>query len=203
MSGSNQRVRPVFVPLRSLLAAIVLGLAVVSCARSPQIVVLSPHLADRPGNSAQQGTVELAVRDGRRSKVIGSRGGLAADKSTISTEDDITPRLTKLVGQKLENQGYTVVAPRSGGEVKLTVELQKLTYEMVDSRFTEIKVSSTVGVTCSNGGDTMTNRYEANRRDEFPTIPDENNNSELINSVVGRSLDEMLGDEKLMAFMSK
>lgn len=203
MSRSNQCVRPVFVLLRSLLATIVLGLAVVSCARSPQIVVLSPHLADRPGNSAQQRTVELVVRDGRRSKVIGSRGGLNSDASTISTEDDITLRLTKLVGQKLEDQGYTVVGPRSGGEVKLTVELQKLTYEMIDSLFTEIKVSSTVAVTCSKGGDTLTSRYEANRRDEFPTIPNEKQNSELINSVVGRSLDEVLGDEKLMAFMSK
>ncbi len=74
---------------------------------------------------------------------------------------------------------------------------------MVDSLFTEIKVSSTVAVTCSKGGDTLTGRYEANRRDEFPTIPNEKQNSELINSVVGRSLDEVLGDEKLMAFMSK
>ncbi len=203
MSRSNHRVRSVFVPLRLLLATVVLGLAVISCARSPQVVVLSPQLTDRPGNSAPQRTVELAVRDARKSKVIGSRGGLYADTSTISTENDITPRLTKLVGQKLEEQGYTIVAPRSGGEVKLTVELQKLTYEMLDSRFTEIKVSSAVGVTCSNGGDTLTSRYEANRRDEFATTPNEKQNSELINAVVGRSLDEMLGDEKLMAFMSK
>lgn len=203
MSRSNQRVRPVFVPLRSLLATIVLGLAVVSCARSPQIVVLSPRLADRPGNSAPQGTVELAVRDGRSSKVIGSRGGLDADISTISTEEDITPGLTKLLGQKLEDQGFTVVEPRTGGEVKLTVELQKLTYEMVDSRFTEIKLSSAVGVTSSKGAETLTSRYETSRREEFATIPDEETNSEIINTVVGRNLDEMLGDEKLLDFMSK
>lgn len=203
MPRSYPSVQPAFVPLRTLLSMIVLGLALVSCARSPQIVVLSPHLADRPGNSAPQGTVELAVRDGRSSKVIGSRGGLDADISTISTEEDITPSLTKLLGQKLEDQGFTVVGPRSGGEVKLTVELQKLTYEMVDSRFTEIKLSSAVGVTSSKGGETLTSRYETTRREEFATAPDEEENSEIINTVVGRNLDEMLGDEKLLDFMSK
>lgn len=203
MSRSNQSVRTFVVSPRSLLATIVLGIAAASCAPSPQVVVISPDLADRPGNSARQPTVELAVRDGRSSKVIGSRDRYYAEKSTISTEADITPRLTELVSKKLESQGYTVVEPRSGGEVKLTVELQKLSYETIDSRFTEVKVSSIVGVTCSKGGDTLTSRYETNRREEFTTIPDEQSNSDLINSVVGKGLDEMLGDEKLMAFMSK
>ena len=203
MSHSIQSVRSSFVSLRSLLATIVLGFTAISCAPSPQVVVISPDLADRPGNSAQQPTIELAVRDGRSSKVIGSRDRFYADKSTISTEDDITPRLTELVGNMLENQGYTVVEPRSGGDVKLTVELQKLSYETVDSRFTEVKVSSIVGVTCIKGGDTLTSRYETNRREEFVTIPDEKSNTELINSVVGKSLDEMLGDKKLIAFMSE
>lgn len=203
MSHSYHGVRPELFTLRALLAAILLSLAAVSCARSPQVVVLSPQLAGPPGRIAEQRTVELLVRDDRGSKVIGSRGGIYAATSTITTQDDISPDLTELLSQKLEKQGYTVVPPGSGGEVKLRVELQKLTYEMGGSVLTEIKVSSSVGVTCTKGGDTLTSRYGTNHKEEFATVPDEAKNSELINMVVGKSLDQMLGDKELRDFMSK
>ena len=108
-----------------------------------------------------------------------------------------------LLAAKLEQQGYTVVPPGSGGEVKLGVELQKLTYEMGGTVLTEIKLSSAIGVTCSRGGETLTSGYETKHREEFATVPDEKKNSELINMVLGRTLDAMLGDKELRDFMSK
>jgi len=196
-------VRPVFHSLRSILTVTLLGLAVTSCARSPQVVTLSPALTGPPGKIAVPRTVELSVRDDRSSKVIGSRGGLYAETSTITTEGDITPGLTKLLAEKLEQQGYTVVSPGSGGEVKLNVELQKLTYEMGGSVLTEIKLVSTVGVTAVRGGATLTSRYETNHREEFATVPNEKKNRELINMVIGKTLDKILGDKELRDFMSK
>jgi hypothetical protein len=74
---------------------------------------------------------------------------------------------------------------------------------MGGSVLTEIKLSSAVGVTCTKGGDTLTSRYETNHREEFATVPGEEKNSELINMVVGKSLDHMLGDKELRDFMSK
>lgn len=195
-----QGVRPASLSLRTLLAVILLGLAAASCARPPQVVILSPQLAGPPDRIAEQRRVELSVRDHRSNKVIGSRGGADAD---ITTQDDISPGLTELLSQKLEQQGYTVVSPGSGGEVKLVVELQELTYEMGGSVLTEIKLSSSVGVTCSKGGDTLTSRYGTNHREEFATVPDEEKNSELINMVLGKSLDQMLDDKDLREFMSK
>jgi uncharacterized lipoprotein len=203
MPRFHQAFRPMFLSPRSLITVVLLGLAAASCARSPQIVVLSPQLAGPPGRIAEQRSVELSVRDDRSSKVIGSRGGVYAATSTITTEDDISPRLTELLSQKLEKQGYTVVPPGSGGQVKLRVELQKLTYEMGGSVLTEITLSSSVGVTCTKGGDTLTSRYGTNHKEEFATVPDEAKNSALINMVVGKSLDQMLGDKELRDFMSK
>jgi len=203
MSRSCQGIQPVLFSLRTLTAVILLGLTAASCARSPQVVFLSPQLAGPPDRIAEQRSIELRLRDERSSNVIGSRGGLYAETSTITTEDDISPGLTELLTEKLEQQGFTVVPPGSGGDVELTVELQKLTYEMGGSVLTEIKLSSSVGVTCTKGGDTLTSRYETNHREEFAAAPDEEKNSELINMVVGRSLDEMLSDTELRDFMSE
>ncbi len=203
MSSPCHGIQPALFSLRTLVVVMLLGLTATSCARSPQIVVLSPQLAGPPGRIAEQRSIELRMRDERSSNVIGSRGGLYAETSTISTEGDIGPELTELLSEKLQQQGFTVVPPGSGGDVKLDVELQKLTYEMGGSVLTEIKLSSSVGVTCSKGGDTLTSRYETNHREEFATVPDEEKNSELINMVVARSLDEMLGDKELRDFMSE
>ena len=200
MPGFCHGVPPVFLFLRTVLAVMMLGLATASCARPPQVVILSPQLAGPPGRIAEQRWVELSVRDDRGSKVIGNRGAPDAD---ITTQDDISPGLTELLARKLEQQGYTVVSPGSEGEVKLVVELQELTYEMGGSVLTEITLSSSVGVTCTKGGDTLTSRYRTNHREEFATVPDEEKNSALINMVVGKSLDQMLGDEELRDFMSK
>ena len=111
MSGICCDVRTVFLSLRTILTVTLLSLAAASCARSPQVVILSPALSGPPGKIAVPRTVELSVRDDRSSKVIGSRGGVYAATSTITTQDDISPSLTELLAQKLEQQGYTVVSP--------------------------------------------------------------------------------------------
>lgn len=203
MSRFRHRTRPVFHPLWTVLAIGLLGLAAVSCARSPQVVTLSPQLTAPPGRVDGQRTVELRVRDVRSSRVIGSRGGLYAETSNITTEDDITPGLTSLIGAQLEKQGYVVVPPGSGGETKLVVEIQEITYSTGGSVLTEIKLSSSVGVSCTKGGETLTSRYTTKHKEEFATAPDADENSELVNMVVGKSLDAMLKDEELRSFMSK
>lgn len=187
----------------TILAVVLLGLSSASCARSPQVVILSPQLAGPPGNITEQRRVELRVRDERNSKVIGSRGGTYAKTSTISTEDDISPKLAELIGEQLERQGYTVVPSGSGGEISLDVALQELTYETGGSVLTEIKSFAAVGVTCKKGNETLTSRYSTNHKEEFATAPDEEENSELINMVVGKSINAMLGDQELREFMSK
>jgi uncharacterized lipoprotein len=186
-----------------VLAVTVLALATAACARSPQIVVLSPQLSGPPGKIAVPRTVELSVRDDRSSKVIGSRGGLYAETSTIVTEGDIAPGLTSLLTGKLEQQGYTVVPPNSGGEVKFSVELEKLSYETGGSVLTEIKLAAAVDVTATRGGETLSSGYETKHTEEFATAPNDKKNSELINMVLGRTLDAMLGDKELRDFMSK
>ena len=202
MSLSSRAGRSLAGPLCALLCAALLVLATSACARSPQVVVLSPTLSGPPGKIAAPTTVELGVRDDRSTRVIGSRGGLYAETSTITTEDDIAPGLRKLLAEKLEQQGYTVVPPGSGGEVTLDVALQKLTYETGGSVLTEIKVSSSIGVTVRKGADTLTSRFETNHREEFATAPDDAENAELINMVLGRTLDEMLTDQELRAFIA-
>ena len=122
MSRSCHGNQPASFSLRTLLTVILLGLTATSCARSPQVVFLSPQLAGPPDRIAEQRSVELSLRDDRSTRIIGSRGGLYAETSTISTEDDISPGLTELLAEKLEQQGFTVVPPGSGGEVKLSVD---------------------------------------------------------------------------------
>lgn len=202
MTGSGHGSWAAGVTVRRALAVMFLGLAAASCAREPQVVFISPHLAGPPDRISQQPRVELAVEDGRASPVIGSRGGTIDQLATITTEGDITPALSSELAGELVKQGYLVVAPGDGGDVKLVIELQDLTYETGGSVLTEIKLSSTVGVTCTKGGRTLTSRYKTTHREEFASAPGEKKNSELINMVVGKSLEQMLADQELRDFMT-
>jgi uncharacterized lipoprotein len=203
MSRFRQGVRSAFLSPRTLVAVFLLGLAPWSSAGEPQVVVLLPDLTGPPGEIAAPRTVELSVRDDRDNKVIGSRGGVFIANFIINSEDDISPGLTELLAQELERQGYTVIAPGSGGEVRLSVALQELNYDMQGTVVSKVNLTSSVEVTCSKGGDTLTSRYGTKQKEEFAFAPNAAKNSELINMVLAKSLDRMLADKELREFMSK
>jgi uncharacterized lipoprotein len=196
--------RQLFQQVRDLLPGLqqIQAVAAASQVRG-QVVVLLPTLTGPPGQIAVPRTVELTVRDDRDTKVIGSRGGVFIANFIINSEDDISPGLSELLSQELERQGYAVIAPGTGGEVKLSVGLQHLTYAMAGTVGIEVTLSASVEVICTKGGDTLTSRYRTNHKEEFAFPPDEEKNSELINMVLGKSLDQMLADSKLRAFMSQ
>ena len=202
MTGAPNGSRTTIVTGSRALAVVFLGLALASCTHEPQVVFISPHLAGPPDRISQQPRVDLAVEDGRATPLIGSRGGSIDELATITTEGDITPDLTKELAGELVKQGYVIVSPGDGADVKLVIELQDLTYETGGTVLTEIKVAASVGVTCTKGGDTLTSRYKTEHREEFASAPSEKKNSELINMVVGRSLEQMLADQELRDFMT-
>ena len=197
-----QGVRSVILSPRAVVVAMLLGLAASSSARESQVVVLLPTLTGPPGQIAVPRTVELTVRDDRDTKVIGSRGGVFIANYIINSEDDISPGLSELLSQELERQGYAVIAPGTGGEVTLSVGLQNLAYAMTGTVGIEVVLAASVEVICTKGGDTLTSRYRTNHKEEFAFPPNEEKNSELINMVLGKSLDQMLADSELRAFMS-
>jgi len=194
--------RSVLLSSRTLVVAMLLGIAASSSAGEPQVVVLLPHLTGPPGKIAVPRTVELTVRDNRDSKIIGSRGGVFISNFVINSEDDISPGLSELLSQELERQGYAVIAPGTGGELTLSVEIKDLTYAMEGTVVTEVKLSAAVEAICTKGGDTLSSRYRTNHTEEFAFAPDQAKNSELINMVLGKSLDQMLADSELRDFMS-
>ena len=194
--------RSVLLSSRTLVAAMLLGIAASSSAGEPQVVVLLPHLTGPPGQIAVPRTIELTVRDNRDSKIIGSRGGVFISNFVINSEDDISPGLSELLSQELERQGYAVIAPGTGGELTLSVALKDLTYAMEGTVVTEVTLSAAVEAICTKGGDTLSSRYRTNHTEEFAFAPDQAKNSELINMVLGKSLDQMLADSELRDFMS-
>ena len=195
--------RSVLLSSRTLVVAMLLGIAASSSADEARVVVLLPHLTGPPGQIAVPRTLELMVRDERDSKIIGSRGGVFISNFVINSEDDISPGLSELLSQELERQGYAVIAPGTGGELTLTVAVKELTYEMSGSVATDVKLSAAVEAVCTKGDSTLTSRYRTNHKDEFAFPPTQEKNGELINMVLGKSLDQMLADSELREFMSK
>jgi uncharacterized lipoprotein len=205
MSTTHYNARRNGRPLTGLAGSAFLALALSACALSPQTVMISPDLTPPPGQISGTRTVALEIKDDRDSVVIGTRGGLYSDTSTLSTEDDIRPGLGEPLTKALEKQGYNVVGPGDHADMKLTVELRTLTYEADVGTVTgtKIKVGASIGVTVRKGGDTLTSGYETRHTETMATAPDAKENEEVINTVLAKSLDEMLTDRELRSFMSE
>lgn len=182
-----------------------LCVALSACALSPQTVMISPELTPPPGKLSGARTVALEIKDDRNSVVIGTRGGLYSDTSTLSTEDDIRPGIREPLARALEKQGYTVVGADDPADVKLTVDVRSLSYEAEVGTVTgtRIKVGASIGVTVRKGGDTLTSGYETRHTETMATAPDAKENEEVVNMVLGRTLDEMLADRELRDFVSE
>lgn len=198
---ATRRTAPSILVLTPIL---VIALALAACARSPQTVMLAPSLTGPPGQIASPRTVDLVVTDNRDSLVVGSRGGIYSETANITTEEDVRPGLRSALSRALEKQGYSVVAPGSSADMKLAVDLQKLTYTTGGSgMLTEIKLSAAVGAACTKGGETISSRYETSQTRKMATAPDAAENSNMINQVLAKSIDEMLTDRELRDFMAK
>lgn len=191
-------------PLAYFVCSVAIAIATSSCALSPQAVTVKPELTSPPGEIPSPRTVALDVRDDRDTVVIGTRGGLYSETSTISTQEDIRPNIRQALTKALEKQGFRVVDEGMGGDVALTVTVKEISYAADVGTFgTKINVSASVGVTCRKGGDTLTSGYGTKHEKKLAKAPSAEDNDEVVNMVLTKSLDEMLSDRELRDFMSR
>ena len=90
-----------------MLAMVTIGL--VGCAHSPQQLNVQPQI-NKPLNSvARQQPVVVTVQDVRQSKILGTRGGIYPDSSSITLSDNTINAVRQQVEQGVRQLGFNVV----------------------------------------------------------------------------------------------
>jgi uncharacterized lipoprotein len=184
-------------------SVLVLFALLAACALSPQTVNIRPDLDMSQANAIGQGTrITLQVIDNRSSLVIGSRGGVYADTSTISTRSDISTPIRGELVPGLRALGYEVVDAGQAAKADLRVLVDAIEYKAVGGRvLTDIETAATVRAVAKVGNREFTGRYRGTQTKEVLRKPTPEDNDELINAAVSRVLERMLTDRELLEFM--
>jgi uncharacterized lipoprotein len=183
------------------LATLLMTFMLFGCvAKSPQQVQLTPELVTPNLITGQGMSIQLDIEDVRQNKVLGSRGGVYEDTSLITLQDGSVDALAAALEGKLQEAGFNL---EDASETRWLVELKSLTYDVVDvtSAREDIRVNTELQLTIYKGNSRYRNDYKAFRTMEVLTIPTDEKNASLINSVVSDAINSLLQDSKITEFM--
>lgn len=187
------------------LSAMLLFLAVLSisgCALSPQTINIQPQVALEDVVPRGDGrALVLTVADERKTRVVGTRGGIYAATSEISTIADIRPAIRDELARQLDKLDFRVVD--SGAEAAtLKVIVDSIEYRASGSPVVDtVETAATVRVQAQVNNREYTGRYRGTRTTEVFTAPDTEENEAMINAAVARVLERLLSDTELQDFL--
>lgn len=180
--------------LLGLLAAASLTLA--GCAHSPQHLSLQPMVTAQLAPIGQGQPVVVRVVDARPSPVLGTRGGLYPETSTISvSSQDIVPKLQGQAEAAVRLLGFTPT-PNAYNAPQLTLTLTEMKYQSPkDSSYvTEANISANIRADVQNSVRRYSGRYGATLNQRFGVAPNQQTNTKLVSDVLSDALTRVFRD---------
>jgi uncharacterized lipoprotein len=175
------------------------GLALAGCGLSPQQLNPNPVFTGAIVAVGQGQPVQVRVVDGRSSPVLGTRGGMYPETSTISVSGaSILPKLQTQVEAAVRLMGFTPSAGASNAP-QLSVTLSQLTYQSPrdEAYVTEADISTVLNVDVLNGNRRYNGRYSASMNQRSGMAPNEETNNELVSEVLSDALSKLVRDQAI------
>lgn len=185
---------------RQLLAVFTLvSLTLSGCALSPQQLEPQP-LVNGPLQAVGQGQpVSVNVVDGRTSPVLGTRGGLYPETSSISVNGQtLLPRLQAQADAGTRLLGFTPSANALNAP-QITLTLVELSYQSPKegTYVTEANIRAVFRADVQNQGRRYSGRYSASLNQRFGMAPNEATNSKLVSEVLSDALSRVFKDPSI------
>lgn len=184
---------------RISLAAIAVTLT--ACALSPEIISIEPQLSVTKRAVEPPLALSLSVVDSRPDNVIGTRGGIYADTSTITPAGDVAQPIYEALVKALGETGLTV-APNAAR--RMTVEVTQLSYAATGAPYVRsVKIAASVKVTGESGLRRYTSEYRSSESKDVLKPPNVEETERLINNVLSKALGRLVEDQALLSFMTE
>lgn len=172
------------------------SLSLVGCAHSPQQLTVQPVVTEQLAPIGQGQPVVVKVVDGRSSPVLGTRGGLYPETSTISV--DSKSLVTRLQGQAeaaVRLLGFTPT-PNAYNAPQLTLTVTDMKYASPKdgSYVTEANISANIRADVQNSARRYSGRYGASLDQRFGMAPNQETNSKLVSDVLSDALTRVFKD---------
>lgn len=177
----------------------VTSLTLVGCANSPQQLSPQPTLTTQLAPVGHGQPVVVRVVDGRRSPVLGTRGGLYPETSAITVQGaDLVPKLQAQADAAVRLLGFTP-SPNAMNAPTLTVTLSDLTYQSPKEGVyvTEATIGANFRSDVTNANRHYSGSYGASLNQRFGMAPNEEANTKLISDVLSDALTRVFKDPKI------
>ncbi len=188
-----------YVHIRAL--ALLLCMALGGCALSPQTVDLYPEAKVSAQPADTHTPIQLQALDARPSVIVGSRGGVYAETSLISTAIDLPQRLRAAAAAALSLKGYDAISAQA--PLQLRLYLDELSYQVPPGELvTQIDLNAGVRIVAERvDGQRFTGRYRASEQLKVAKAPGTERNQELLNAIISAALTRAFDDPRLYQFL--
>lgn len=180
----------------------VLTAVLVACAHSPQQVTINPVLSMSGDPYGNNRPVNVAVDDQRKSKSIGSRGGVYSETSVITIQNDLDQAILAAAKGKLAVLGFNVNSGIADATA-MTIVIDDISYQPINTSIgNNIEVQAVMQSELQSQGETFTARYTSKVQRQTLMAPDEEDNSEMLSELISKTMNRMFADPELKAFLS-
>jgi uncharacterized lipoprotein len=175
----------------------------ISCALSPQQITIKPDLEVPVAAYGGGQEINVHVEDRRPNPVIGTRGGVYGDTSTIEIGNDYKTEMAYAIANAFTRWNFR---PHVNGNaatdvIQFTLVLTELNYVPDSTVAGKVKTKAAVTVEVKYGGRTYHGDYSANGELAYVTVPTMRKNNEEINKILNLALQKMFDDQSLVKFL--
>ncbi len=177
-------------------AAVILTGVLSGCGLSPQYLKPEPRFSGQVIAVGQGQPVTVQVSDARASQVIGARGGLYSQSSTITVNgSSFLPRLQAETDAAVRMMGF-IPMPTGSDNPQLTLKLTELSYQAVENNAfsKEAKLNAVYTLEVKNGLRRHNGRYAASLTHGYAKAPSEQTNTQWVSTVLSDGLQRVFKD---------
>lgn len=172
------------------------------CAYSPQQITIRPDVRPEGERYGEGRSVLVTAEDQRAVKVIGTRGGLYAETSTISVANSLTDAVAQAASAKLAAQGFSINSLQTDAVMNIIID--EISYDVPESKITKtIKLAAKLRVELNSGDKTYTGQYQTQSEQQALVSPSAEKNEKLINDLLSKTLQRVFVDPKVVNFLSQ
>ena len=186
-----------------LLVTLMLSVGLLSaCALSPQIIDLHPQVQVSGPAYGQGRQISVTVNDLRDNQILGSRGGVYGNSSTITINNSLTAAVQTAAQNALSQLGFN--GNSSAKPAQMTISIETLTYDTTQkSLMYHVDLAAVLKVTTTIDGSIHEGSYTTPGKHQFGQAPDADKNASIINKLLSDTIDRAFSDPNLARFILK
>lgn len=183
----------------------VLAVSLVGCAHSPQQLNVQPQVQVPLNAVARNQPVVVSVQDTRPSKVLGTRGGIYPDSSSLTLTEQSLTAIRQQVEQAVRQLGFVVVPQGTPNANHLTVNLAELNYRSPSdgAYVTQADISATFAAEARSLNENYRGRYSASAQHRFGYAPNQATNTRLVTEVMSDALTRVFRDPAIVQILQR